>query len=339
MKTKIKLSVIGFMLCLLQPASGYQPGFTDSGECTSTTFWRVDALETGGLKLTVYGTGVTHNAHVSAEPEDYLNPYTDYIKDIVEIDVKYGITGIGSGNFAAMLRVRKISLPGSLETIGFCAFERALASDCMTVIPASVTGIGTCAFYNAFINAAVLPESSAEITGEEFASLLGNYQWTDIIPLYFSRIPVHIGSVYGVNPHGIFSHNSADRTPVKFYVQEDLVSLASASSVFRDVDNTVDVIPVGYAGNLSAPVVYDTVYKTVIIEKYVVNFIPVEIQTDIRPYPQETKTPYLEPLTALTYRSTSPYSNETLYFYSVSGKLIDKVVYSGGGTVKTVHYT
>ena len=217
------------MLCLLQPASGYQPGFTDGGSCTATTFWRVDALQTGGLKLTVFETGATHAVHRNGtKAEAYSNPYINYVKDIVEIDVKHGITHIGSGNFWGMIRVRKVSLPASLTGIGFCAFIEALASDCITVIPSSVTGIGTAAFMDAFADVEYLPESSVEMTDEQFQYLLRNYQWTDTVPLYFERIPVHSGAVGGVNGHGIFGHDYNDTvtTPIIFYVKEDLIASA-----------------------------------------------------------------------------------------------------------------
>ena len=276
MTTKINLSVIAFMLCILQPASGYTPGFTDGGSCTETAFWQVDALETGGLKLTVYGTGATHSASHSGNVASYVNanPYAEYVKDIVEIDVKEGITHIGAGNFVGMIRVRKISLPQSLTDIGFCAFGMALSSDCITVIPSSVTGIGTAAFMDAFADVEYLPESSVEMTDEQFQYLLRNYQWTDTVPLYFESIPVHSGKPIGINTHGIFGHdNETVTTPVIFYVKEDLVASAQQSSVFLDAWNIVDVTPVAYRyppGKYNATIYweYDAETETLTLSGY-----------------------------------------------------------------------
>ena len=271
METKIKLSVLCFMLCLLQPASGYPPGFTDSGECTSTTFWRVDALETGGLKLTIYGTGVTHAAHNGAGPEMFFNPYVEYAKNIVEIDVKEGITRIGSGNFAGMMRVRKISLPTSLEAIDFTAFYLSLASDCITVIPSAVTYIWPAVFEHSFTDAKNLPESSVELTDEEFIDLLYSYSWVDTIPLYFESIPSPAGMAYGNPPYGMFYCD--ERSPIYFYVHDSIMGLAAECPVFNECFHGTEVVPVAYTsipGKYNATISweYDEITKTLSITGY-----------------------------------------------------------------------
>ena len=275
MKTKIKLSVLCFMPCLLQPANGYTPGFTDGGSCTETTFWRVDALDTGGLKLTVYGTGATHNAHHGGLPRTYWNPYIDYIKDIVEIDVKEGITSIGSGNFGAMFRVRKISLPYTLTYIGFSAFNSALTHDCITVIPSSVTSIGAAVFTWSFRDISGLDIPERELTDEEYVYLSDSLDWVwpDTVPLYFESMPVHAGAQRGgaINVNSIFW--KADTVPLTFYIKEDFLSQAQASDIFLSRNNEFTVAPVAYkypSGKYNATISWEYDYgtKTLFINGY-----------------------------------------------------------------------
>ena len=79
----------------------------------------------------------------------------------------------------------------------------------------------------------------------------------------------------------------------------------------------------------------DTVWTTQYKTEYSIIFVPLEIKTDIYPYPEKTDTPFLLRLTPTTFSSLSPYDRETLYFYNINGELADKVTYYGGGTVQT----
>lgn len=127
-----------------------------SGTCGPNTSWTLDS----NRKLTIIGMGMVYNYSISSP--------APWGKDIKSLEVKSGVTSLGSYAFYECADLTSVSLPSTLtdinssafgwcgnltslalssglEYIGGWAFHRCSGLTAVT-IPASVTEIGECAF-------------------------------------------------------------------------------------------------------------------------------------------------------------------------------------------------
>ena len=98
-------------------------GSSDSDKCGENAKWAVTQSTTDSkyLKLTISGTGSTYDYSYAKSA-----PWCRYIEKINEIEIKEGITGIGAYSFTGFpSTVKKVSLPGTLKTIGNHAFQES----------------------------------------------------------------------------------------------------------------------------------------------------------------------------------------------------------------------
>ena len=150
---------------------------------------------------------------------------------------------------------------------------------------------------------------------------------TVVGPVYVDSI-VHVPVPVNDTTHIPVSVNDTTHIPVTAYDTTHIpVTVNDTTRIPVSVNDTVYGRIIVYLTDT----VWTTEYKT----EYSIIFVPLEIKTDIYPFPEETKTPFLYRLTPTTFQISSPYDRETLYFYNISGELADKVIYYGGGTVQT----
>lgn len=84
-----------------------------SGTCGSNVTW---SLGTGGV-LTISGTGAM------ADYDSYSDqPWRDYAEYINKIVINDGVTAVGENSFVSLLNLKEVSLPNTLERIGYQAF-------------------------------------------------------------------------------------------------------------------------------------------------------------------------------------------------------------------------
>lgn len=152
MKTKHLLLTAIMLLAGLQAWAQTQIG-------ESNTYWK---LESG--TLTISGTG-------TIPITDYEEiPWKDYFLDIKAIVIEEGITGTGNVTFVSCYMAESLSLPNSLENIGFAAFQNCTNLK-SAAIPSNVTSIGTWAFsFCRKLETITLPEGLESISEGIFST-------------------------------------------------------------------------------------------------------------------------------------------------------------------------
>ena len=115
--------------------SGYCGGEGDGTNLTWT-------LDSSGL-LTISGTGAM------ADYQSGEEPFLDGIDNIYTVNIKSGVTSIGSYGFTLCYKVTSVTIPDSVTSIGDYAFEACYKLTSVT-IPSSVTNIGKYVFSNCY---------------------------------------------------------------------------------------------------------------------------------------------------------------------------------------------
>ena len=101
--------------------------------------WTLTTLESGKLKLTIFGNGMM------ADYGTACAPWYGYAADIVEIEVCEGVTSVGRCAFYGLKFVRTVTLPETLTAIGDYGFYMCRLMK-EIIIPEGVTTIGKDAF-------------------------------------------------------------------------------------------------------------------------------------------------------------------------------------------------
>ncbi len=118
-------------------------GYTENG---FLWLFRVDPF-TSTASLSVYGDGAMDNYTSSSR-----SPWSSYLKYVDYIEIGGDVTSIGDYAFAIAYdndtKLKNISMPSTLTSIGKSAFSNICATTPLVVLPEGVTNIGDDAFYN-----------------------------------------------------------------------------------------------------------------------------------------------------------------------------------------------
>lgn len=109
------------------------------GICGDDITWSYD----DGV-LTLTGTGPMYDYWTGAEGYGAAEPWGDYCKQIVTVNLSEGITTVGAGAFAWCWNLKTVNLPKSLNSIREYAFNNSSVSE--IVIPEGTVEIGSYAF-------------------------------------------------------------------------------------------------------------------------------------------------------------------------------------------------
>lgn len=154
-----------------------------SGSCGESLTWE---LNTDGT-LTITGTG-----EMNVYDEDSVHVWERYRGLITKVVMEEGVTSIADDAFNCYEKINSVSIPRTVQTIGFCAFANCLSLTEITLpdgleviadsafenctalenvqIPESVTAIADYAFYGCTgLSGVVLPEGLASIGAFAFA--------------------------------------------------------------------------------------------------------------------------------------------------------------------------
>jgi hypothetical protein len=124
-------------------------GYVAYGTCGDDAKWTMD----GDGTLTISGTGKTYDVGYAAQP------WKSYKSQILAVDVKEGITGIGKQLFYQHANLASVSLPDSLTAIYSYAFFQCTKLTSIT-IPANVTWIEYWAFQNSGLTSAIFEQTN-----------------------------------------------------------------------------------------------------------------------------------------------------------------------------------
>lgn len=129
-----------------------------SGKLNESVFW-----ELSNGKLTVYGVGTVENPQSSS-----FIPWRKYADEIMQVEIKDGITGIGRAAFTKLKNVYNIPIPNSVTSIGQHAF-----SDCINLLdvklPNNLKHLDTSAFYGCSnLKSVTIPKNITYMGGAVF---------------------------------------------------------------------------------------------------------------------------------------------------------------------------
>lgn len=148
MKRIISLLLV---FALLLPCMGLQAEAATSGSCGKNVTWKFDT-KTG--TLTISGSGPMDNFGFDEAP------WSGYWNKIRSVDIRKGVTSIGSNAFV-LCSVTSATIPDGVTSIGDAAFaESNLAS---TTIPNSVRSIGNSAFSYCALTSVTIPKNVTSI--------------------------------------------------------------------------------------------------------------------------------------------------------------------------------
>ncbi len=135
--TAVLLAVILSVSCL--QIEVLAAGVRQSGSCGDQLTW---TLDTDGV-LTIRGAGpmMDYDAYVWGEQE----PWYDCRDSIRKIVIESGATSIGKDAFEHCHNVAEVTIPGTVQSIGECAFLMNISLQ-KVIIPEGVTDIGEHAF-------------------------------------------------------------------------------------------------------------------------------------------------------------------------------------------------
>ncbi len=169
------------------------------GECGDDLEWAI----LGDGTLSVTGTGEMWDMTSDGAP------WSDYIDDIVALDIAEGVTTIGAGAFAYCDGITgTVTLPSTLTAIGDEAFMGCTGITGIAGIPSGVTYIGASAFGGATALGGTLtiPEGVDEIGDYAFAD-------TAFEGVYFEERNVSFGSgVFARTGEGLVIYGYANST-------------------------------------------------------------------------------------------------------------------------------
>lgn len=154
---------LAIALCLLWPWSAvHASAIVDSGTCGEGLTWELDD---SGI-LTISGTGDMENY----DPSNYRNaPWEDHNRYIYHVEIRDGVTAIGSYAFHGCNVLRSVSIPDSVTRIREFAFMGCEELAEIT-IPGNVTSVGTQAFYCCkSLTQVIIPDSVSLVGGYAFS--------------------------------------------------------------------------------------------------------------------------------------------------------------------------
>ena len=136
-----------------------QAPIIDSGTCGENLTWRIN----GAYELTVEGTG---------EMFDYSNvsaaPWQNYKSDITSVDIKEGVTSVGSWAFSQCAVLTDVAISESVTRIGGDAFRECPLLEEIT-LPEGLTELGTGVFlYCDALKSVTVPEGVTKIGSDTF---------------------------------------------------------------------------------------------------------------------------------------------------------------------------
>ena len=131
----------------------------DSGSCGENATWTLTGTE-NNLTLTISGSG-------PIEGYRSARPWYSRMKEIKKLVVEEGITEIGESACSGFPNLTDVSLPGSLEIIGFCGFANC-GFESIT-LPEGVKNIRDYAFKNCYnMTSITIPASVTDIDYDVF---------------------------------------------------------------------------------------------------------------------------------------------------------------------------
>ena len=145
------------------PATGHSFVYTNSGATQVVTCENCDYLVATGKcgtnatweyvastkTLTISGTGAMSEYSCSSYNGSYVTtaPWRPYYNDIKTVIINKGITNVSGYAFFGCEEITKISIPGTVTSMGVAALEECNKITSIT-IPVSLTSVGVYTFYN-----------------------------------------------------------------------------------------------------------------------------------------------------------------------------------------------
>ena len=152
--------LLSLALCLLLcaallPGIVWAAEIVDSGICGENLTWTLDSEGT----LTISGTGEMEDYYYT----DSRSPWYGKSSSVKTVEIRSGVTSIGSYAFDECSRLTSVSIPNSVTSIGDSAFDECSSLISMT-IPDSVTSIGDYAFSGCeSLTSVTIPDSVTSI--------------------------------------------------------------------------------------------------------------------------------------------------------------------------------
>ena len=140
------------------------------GTCGDNATWTFD--EASGV-LTISGSGdmyeFTSIGSNASGSDIHELPWSDWIPQILSVEIRQGITGIGSGAFSGASNLTAVSLPDGLERIESMVFFNA-ASLANISLPSTLTSLGyRCVSGCTALKSITLPEGLTYMNSEVFS--------------------------------------------------------------------------------------------------------------------------------------------------------------------------
>ena len=157
---KKTISIMIFVILLMNLVPFYAAAAADSGMCGENLTWTLDS---DGL-LTISGTG-----QMTDYGEGNDSPWlcNNHIKEIKKIIIEKGVTNLGACAFLACSNLTSVAIPDTVTSIGVQAFDGCGLTS--ITIPDSVTSIGAAAFsFCEALTSITIPNSVTSIGEEAF---------------------------------------------------------------------------------------------------------------------------------------------------------------------------
>ena len=136
-----------------------QAPIIDSGTCGESLTWKIN----GTYELTIEGMGAMYDYSESSAA-----PWQNYKGDITSVDIKEGVTSIGSWAFSRCSALTDVSIAESVTSIGGDAFRECIILEEIT-LPKDLTELGTGVFlYCSALKSVTVPEGVTKIGSDTF---------------------------------------------------------------------------------------------------------------------------------------------------------------------------
>ena len=150
MKKRIISVLLAFvLLCTLLPQAALPAIAAGENTCGANLTWSFDEST---KTLTIAGTGDMEDYGY-----DFNYPWKQISDDILKLVLPEGLTRIGNCAFYRCDNLASVTLPQSLKTIGWSAFQGTSLT--AVTIPAGVTTLGESAFLRTPLTAVTIPGS------------------------------------------------------------------------------------------------------------------------------------------------------------------------------------
>lgn len=136
-----------------------QAPIIDSGTCGESLTWKIN----GTYELTIEGMGAMYDYSESS-----VAPWQNYKNYITSVDIKEGVTSIGSWAFSRCSALTDVSIAESVTSIGGDAFRECSILEEIT-LPKGLTELGTGVFlYCSALKSVTVPEGVTKIGSDTF---------------------------------------------------------------------------------------------------------------------------------------------------------------------------